>query len=96
MTQTCTVQSAGRIFTPLLFCFRLEVEPPLKIILAPVKIGSYNGMSKSTGKGQRQMEDRYFYRKIVDEIPLPVYVFQDGGFKFINQAFIDLSGYERE
>ncbi len=42
------------------------------------------------------MEDRYFYRKIVDEIPLPVYVFQVGDFKFINQAFIDLSGYERE
>ncbi len=42
------------------------------------------------------MEDRYFYRKIVDEIPLPVYVFQDGDFKFFNQAFIDLSGYERE
>jgi len=41
------------------------------------------------------MEDKYFYRKIVDEIPLPVYVFQDGDLVFFNQAFVDNSGYSR-
>ncbi|KTB48310.1 PAS domain S-box [Dehalogenimonas alkenigignens] len=42
------------------------------------------------------MEDKYFYRQIVDEIPLPLYVFQDGELKFINQAFVDFSGYSRD
>ena len=42
------------------------------------------------------LENRYFYGKIVDEIPLPIYVFQDGDFKFYNQAFVDLSGYNRD
>ncbi|MEL7562274.1 PAS domain S-box protein [Dehalogenimonas sp. 4OHTPN] len=41
------------------------------------------------------MEDKYFYRKIIDEIPLPVYVFQDGDLVYFNQAFVDYAGYDR-
>ena len=41
------------------------------------------------------MEDKYFYRTIVDQIPLPVYVFQEGELVFFNQAFVDYSGYNR-
>jgi len=41
------------------------------------------------------MEDKYFYRQIVDELPLPVYVFQDGDLVFVNQALIDYLGYDR-
>jgi PAS domain S-box-containing protein len=41
------------------------------------------------------MEEKYFYRKIVDEIPSPVYVFQEGDFVFFNQAFVEYSGYSR-
>jgi two-component system cell cycle sensor histidine kinase/response regulator CckA len=41
------------------------------------------------------MEDKYFYRKLIDEIPLPVYVFQEGDLVFFNQAFVDYSGYSR-
>ena len=42
------------------------------------------------------MLDKHFYRKIIDEIPLPLYVFQHGDLKFVNQAFIDFTGYSRE
>lgn len=42
------------------------------------------------------MEDKYFYRKIVDEIPLPVYVFQDGDLTFFNQAFVEYTCYSRD
>ena len=39
--------------------------------------------------------DKNFYLRMLDAIPLPVYLFQDGDLIFFNQAFIDLSGYGR-
>jgi PAS domain S-box-containing protein len=41
-------------------------------------------------------EEHYFYRQVIDKIPVPIYVLQEGEFQFVNQAFLDFSGYGRQ